>query len=174
MKKSVFLLALLALVSVTTTIAQNKKQEKDEAKEERELAEALSKVFKTKVDMDLDTTVFDSREGNMYVSETHKAFVMTMVAPQSIQKAEEKFNEPNENKKYKVIDKKKIEHEGRIILYLKSEAEKDGQKALIYIYQVEATPESTILISATDMGTDTEKIFKAVERAALTAKLGKE
>jgi hypothetical protein len=169
MKKSIFLIALAVVISATTVFAQKKKK-----KEEAELAETLNKVFNTKVDMDIDTTIFESHEGNMYMSEGYKAFVMTMVAPQSIQKAEEKFNETKEKADYKIVDKKKIEHEGRIILYQKAEAEKDGQKALIYVYQIEAAPESTILISATDMGTDTEKVFKAIQQAAFTAKLAEE
>ena len=94
-----------------------------------------------------------------------------MVAPQSIGKAEEKFNEPNEKEGYKIIDKKKIQHDGRTILYQKAELEKDEEKAMMYIYQIEATPESTILVSATHMGTDDEKMFKVIERAALSAKL---
>jgi hypothetical protein len=168
MKKIVFLLTLLAFISVTIAIAQKKKKV-----DEREVAEALNMVFNTKVDMDLDTTIFDTHQGNMYISESHKALVMTMVSPQSIQEAEEKFNKPSEKKNYKIVEKKKIEHEGKIILYQKAEAEKDGQKALIYVYQIEATPQATILVSGTDMGTYTEKIFMVVERAALTAKLAK-
>ena len=167
MKSPISIIILLTAISVTATVAQDKKKEK----EQFDLMAEMNKVFSTKVDMDVDTTIFETRQGNMYISESEKAFIMTMVAPQSIAKAEEQMNEPDASEDYKILEKKKIMHEGRTILFQKAEAEKEGQKAIVYIYQIEATPESSILISATQLNTANEKVFKAIQRAAYSAKL---
>lgn len=164
MKSLILLLIVLAVISVSA-VAQDKK------KEQVDIMTELNKVFSTKVLMDVDTTIFETHQGNMYISESEKAFIMTMVAPQSIAKAEEKMNEPETSHDYKILERKKVTHDGRIILFQKAEAEKDGQKAIVYVYQIEATPESSILISATQLDTANEKVFKAIQRAAYSAKL---
>lgn len=167
MKSPISIIILLTVISATSAFAQDQKKDKEKI----DMMAELNKVFSTKVRMDVDTTIFETHQGNMYISESEKAFIMTMVAPQSIAKAEEKMNEPEKSHDYKILEKKKVVHEGRTILFQKAEAEKDGQKAIVYVYQIEATPESSILISATQLVTANEKVFKAIQRAAYSAKL---
>jgi hypothetical protein len=161
-----FFVLLLSIASFGQSTESKKSEDVNVARE-------LDKAFNTKVDMDVDTTIFDSRQGNIYLSEKHKAMIMTMVAPQSIGKAEEIFNKEKAKKNYTITEKKKLSNNGRTILFQRGETEKDGQKAFMYIYQIEATPESTILISGMHMdpAEDRESIFQAIQRAAFSAKV---
>jgi hypothetical protein len=140
-------------------------------KENVDIAAEISKIFSTKVSMDVDTVLFDTKQNNFYFSEKEKAMIMTMVAPQSFEKAEEHFEKEKKKKEYKILEKKKFVHNGKNVLFQRGLIKKDGQKAYMYMYAIEAGPESTIFISAMHMEGGESKFRPAIERAALSAKL---
>ena len=137
----------------------------------KDFGQMLNKVFNTKVYMDIDTLVFDTRQNNLYFSEEGKAMIMTMVAPQSFAKAEEHFNKESKKEGYTLHEKKKLTHNGKNILNQKGLVEGEAGKGLSYIYVIEATPESTIFITAMHMEGDEAKYFPVIERAALLQEL---
>jgi hypothetical protein len=131
----------------------------------------LNKIFNSDVRMDVDTTVFESRQNNFYYNESENAMIMTLVVPQSFAKAEEHFNNRNKKEVYQSLDKKKFTHEGRNFLYEKGIIEKDGRKAVMYVYAIEASSQSTIFFTGMHMPGGEKKFFSVIERAALSAKL---
>jgi hypothetical protein len=161
------LFSLVVVLSASPTFAQT--TEKDST--EFDLGKEISKVFNTKVIMDVDTSVFNARQGNFYMNEESKAMIMTMVVPQSLKRVEEDFDKKSKKKEVKVLETKKFTHDGKNFLYQKAVVKKDGNKAFMYVYAIEATPESSIFITCTHMDGDEKKFFPAIERAALSARL---
>lgn len=135
------------------------------------MGDEIAKIFNTEVAMDIDTTLFDSKQSNFYFSEASRAMIMTMVVPQSFEKAEEHFEKESKKKDYKSLERKKLVHNGKNILFEKGMIKKSGQKAFMYLYAVECTAESTIFVTGMHMDGDEKKFFPAIERAALSARL---
>lgn len=131
----------------------------------------IAKIFNTEVVMEVDTTLFDSKQNNFYFSEASRAMIMTMVVPQSFEKAQEHFENESKKKDYKSLERKKLVHNGKKVLYEKGMIKKSGQKAFMYLYAVECTAESTIFVTGMHMDGDEKKFFPAIERAALSARL---
>jgi hypothetical protein len=167
--KTLFGIILSAAItlSVNGSFAQTIKKDSTEF----DLGKEINKVFSTKVSMDVDTILFNTRQGNFYFNEASKAMIMTMVVPQSIARLEEDFNKKDKKKDIKIIETKKFTHDGRQILFQRGLLKKDGNKILMYMYGVEATPESSIMLTCTHAEGEEKKFFPAIERAALSAKL---
>jgi hypothetical protein len=158
----------LALILISST-SSAQSPEKDSG----ELASALTKVFNTEVVMDIDSTVFKTKQNNFYFSENEKVMLMTMVAPQSFEKAKEHFEKQEEKENYKTLERKKFVHNGKNVLFEKGMMKNKGEKAFMYLYAVEATEESTIFITGVLMNDNDKEFFPVIERAALSAQLGK-
>ncbi|HYC87129.1 MAG TPA: hypothetical protein VEB86_17975 [Chryseosolibacter sp.] len=170
MKKVPFVLFILAIVSCSfQTVAQSTPADTVAAK----IGEMINKVFNTEVYMDVDTILFNTKQANFYLNEESKAMIMTMVAPQSFQKAEEHFNKESNKDGYKVVEKKKLTHNGKNILYQSGILKRDGKKAHMYMYAIECGPQSIIFFTGMHMAGDEKKFFPAIERAALSASLTK-
>jgi hypothetical protein len=135
------------------------------------VAEQFKKVFSTKVELDIDATLFPAQQGNFYINEEEQAMIMILVAPQSFAKAEEHFEKETEKDGYKVLEKRKFTHDGKNILYQKGSLEADGNKAVMYTYAIEASADATIFFTGMHMDGDEKKFLPAIERAALSAKL---
>ena len=170
MKTTLALLAFMLFVS-TASFAQTEAQTDSVAEY---LANQIKKVFSTKVDMNVDATLFPENEGNIYMNEKAKAMIMTLVAPQSFAKAEEHFDKESKKDGYKLLEKKKFSQDGKNFLYQKGSLKVDGKKAMMYLYAIEATEESTIFFTAVHMLDDEKKFFPAIEKAALSAKLAEQ
>jgi hypothetical protein len=138
------------------------------------VAEQFKKVFSTKVDLDLDNTLFPAQQGNFYINEEEQAMIMILVAPQSFAKAEEHFEKETEKDGYKVLEKRKFTHNGKSILFQKGSLEANGNKAVMYMYAIEASPDATIFFTGMHMDGDDKKFFPAIERAALSARLAEQ
>lgn len=133
----------------------------------------LDKMFNSKIEMDVDKTLFPTKESSFYINEEEKAMIMTLLAPQSFPKAEEHFNKENQKEGYKLLEKKKFKHNGKNILFQKGTMEEDGQKMVLYMYAIEDSETSTIFFTGMHMDGAEKKFFPAMERAALSAKLVK-
>jgi hypothetical protein len=131
----------------------------------------LNNLFNRKVYMDVDTILFGTKQDNFYFAEGSQAMIMTILAPQSFAKAEEHFDEESSEKEYKLLEKKKLTYNGKNVLYQKGEISKDGKKALMHLWAIETTSESTIFVTGMHMDGDDDKYFPAIERAALSARL---
>jgi len=164
-----FLTSLAFLLFSSTAFAQTD----DSDSLSTQLGKELDKVFNTKVYMDVDSTVFPTRQNNFYFNEPEQAMIMTLVAPQSFAKAEEHFDKQTKKDGYKSVEKKKFTHNGRNYLYQKGIFKKDGHKAIMYLYAIGESETETIFFTSLHMAGDEEKFFPAIERAALSASLTK-
>jgi hypothetical protein len=135
-----------------------------------QLGKELDKMFNTKIEMDIDGTLFPTKQSSFYFNEEEKAMIMTFVAPQSFAKAEEHFSKETKKEKYKLLESKKFTHNGKNILFMKGRMEEEGQKMIVYMYSIEDTANSTIFFTGMHMDGDEKKFFPAIERAALSAK----
>ena len=171
--KLLFSLARIGVLLLfsAATFAQSDDDNLDSASVQ--FADALDKVFSTKVYMDLDTTVFSTKQGNFYLAEADNAMIMTMVVPQSFAKAEEDFDKETKKDGYKMLEKKKFVHNGKNIAYQKGMMKKKGKKLVMYLYAIEQSKEQTIFFTGMHMDGDEGKFFPLIERAALSAKLEK-
>jgi hypothetical protein len=164
------ILSAAVVLSVNGTFAQTTKKDSTEF----DLGKEIGKVFSTKVFMDIDTILFNTRQGNFYFNEASKALIMPIVVPQSIARLEDDFSKKDKKKDIKIIETKKFTHDGKQILFQRGLLKKDGNKVLMYMYAVEATPESSILLTCAHAEGEEKKFFPAIERAALSAKLAEE
>jgi hypothetical protein len=96
---------------------------------------------------------------------------MSILAPQSFEIADEHFDKESSKKEYRIIEKKKLTHNGKNVLFQKGEVSQDGKKAFMYSWAIETTSESTIFVTGMHMDGDDDKYFPAIERAALSARL---
>lgn len=136
-----------------------------------DLGKAFAKIFDSKVSMDIDTTFFTPQSNSFYLSEEHKALIMTMVVPQTFEKAEAQFDKESKKEGFKLSDKGKLQHNGKTILYQKGTMKKDGKKAGFHMYAVAGDENNTIFISGIFMREDEKLVAPQIETAALSAKL---
>jgi hypothetical protein len=171
MKLFISISRIAALVCISFTSFAQSANDTDSLS--TKLGEALNKVFNTKIDMVIDSTVFPTHQANFYFNEEEKAVIMTLVAPQSFAKAEEHFEKQTNKDGYKMTEKKKFTHDGRNFLYQKGILKKDGEKLIMYLYAIEDSEDATIFFTGMHMPGTEKKFFPVIERAALSAKIAK-
>jgi hypothetical protein len=133
------------------------------------LGKELDKMFNTKIDMDIDTKLFPTKQSSFYINEEEQAMIMTLVAPQSFAKAEEHFNKESKKEGYTQLETKKFTHNGKNFLYQKGMLEREGNKMIMYLYAIEDGEKATIFFTGMHMEGAEKKFFPAIERAALSA-----
>lgn len=168
--KTLFTVSRIAALVLLSFSAFAQSDDKNVDSLSANLGKELDKMFNSKIEMDIDNTLFPNKQSSFYINEEEKAMIMTILAPQSFPKAEEHFNKENDKEGYKLIEKKKFKHNGRNILFQKGTMEEEGQKMVLYLYAIEDTEKSTIFLTGMHMDGAEKKFFPAIERAALSAK----
>ena len=163
MKKIFFTCLALFLLSVSTygqTDSMNGGLENE-----------MTKMLTTKIYMEVDSQLYSSIQGNFYISEKPQAMIMAMVIPQSYEKAKQKISEDVKKKNVLIKDSGEFVINGKKIVFKIGEMVERGEKMIIELYAVEATAESTILITGVYLPKDRLRFANSAKKAATTAKL---
>ncbi len=163
MKKIIFSL-LSVIVLIGRTYGQTDSTGADMVKE-------MEKMFGAKITMEVDTTLYNNRQGNFYISENPQAMLMAVVIPDSYENSKLKLSEAVQKKEVTVKDLGEMESNGKKIIYKIGEMKENGQDMIIELYAVEATTEKTILITGVYLPKDKLKYANSAKKAALKAKL---
>jgi hypothetical protein len=162
------IVVLIAFLCFQTAIAQLNGNESSAGAP----AEELSKVLTTEIVMDIDTLIYSTRNGNIYISENPDGMIMGIVAPQSFEKAKTRLDESNSRKKdFHPKDKGEFRENGRRILYRTGTFKKEGKKYVMEQYIVAVSADRSIFITGF-YDPKAKSIFgNTIRKAAVSARM---
>ena len=122
------------------------------------------------IDLELDTTIFNNRHGNIYTSDSIDADVTCMFMPFGFEKAKQGF-EHESNPSIKVLDMVELDSIDRRVLFKKGELEQPNNNLIIEGYLIEYKTEQTLMVIAKYLKKDSEIIGNQIEVAIRNLKL---
>jgi len=165
------LLVAAFLIVSTLCVAQN---DTLTAQDKENMEKGLKMLFDSKIDMDIDKSVFTMNEGNMYFTDDQKIGIVAMVVPQSFAKVKESMNKDKKKENMQLLDKGEISLNGQKVLFMKNQTEKEGKEYIILIYCKENDADSSIMITSFFEKSKESEIKPMAEKAITSAKLVKE
>src|SRR6476620_5167888 len=122
MIKKLLVAGLLVLSMLSFAQEDTKMSEEDQKKME----EGMKMLFSSKIEVDIDKSIFTMNEGNMYFTEDQKSGIVLMAVPQSFAKMKENMSKDKKKEGMEVIDKGETTINGQKVLFMKSQTQKDG------------------------------------------------
>lgn len=101
-------------------------------------------MFSAKIDIEIDSSLFDQKTGNIYFSEKYNAVFMMLSIPQGIEKAAEHMEGERKKDGYKEVSSGRYEVNGKKVLFEKGTIKKNGKKMSMDMYVVEVGENSSI------------------------------
>lgn len=158
--KNVFTL-FVSLLSVFYIVAQKPIKESLSKKEKAE------KLLSTKIEIDVNTEMFTPVAINTYVSEKPKGLIMTLIVPESYQKAKETLNNKI-SEEIVVTEQGEKTVNGITFLYVNGYTESEGKKLSSTIYCVKYNKESCLMFMGMIDEDATTKHKNAIANAAIS------
>ncbi len=168
--KNLLVLGLLVLSMFSFGQTDTSMSEEDSKKME----EGLKMLFASKIEMDIDKSMFTMNEGNMYFTEDQKTGIVAMAVPQSFAKMKENMGKDKKKEGMELVDKGEITINGQNVLFMKNETKKEGQDFIILIYAKEIDAETSMMITSFFEKSKEAAIKPLAEKAIVSAKLVKE
>jgi hypothetical protein len=132
------LIIFLAILGHTTLLAQDQDSTKA-ANDSAQIAKLFSDMFNRKVDAPIDEKIFSKKGGtNMYFTADEDAFVLMMVLPVPIEKAEGQMENQKKKPGYKTLGTGSFRtKDGRKIIFENGSLKAEGKKMLMDTYGIE-------------------------------------
>ncbi|WP_055435025.1 hypothetical protein [Lacinutrix algicola] len=148
-------------------------QQDDTSKpEDEKLEQALSLMYKSDIDMEIDEKVYSIVQGNSYLTEDQKSAIIGMVVPSSYADMKKDLENQKAKAGMTILDKGEVTHEdGKKILFTKSSLEREGEVYIMFIYCKENDEESSIMITSYFEKNKENKYLDLIQKAAFSAKL---
>ena len=170
MKKTFFILFIFC-TAASLSFAQESTEGNEPQADSTAIADALGKMFNAKIDIKIDESIFNSKMGNMYLSEKYGAVVIMILAPQSVDKAQENMDKEKKKDGYKSVDHGSYMVDGRKIIFETGTMKKDGEKMMMDMYAVEVKPEASVFMVAAYLLKDKETLHQKIKDSVATIKL---
>jgi hypothetical protein len=135
------------------------------------LAGMINKMLTTKIEMDIDTTLYPNHSGNMYISNEPKALIMSMLVPQDYETAKEHLEKRESKKNQDIKETGEFEENGKKILYRTGVVKEEGKKFMMEQYVVSVSNEQTIIITGMYEPKGKSTFGGTIRKAAVSARL---
>lgn len=138
--------------------------------DEAKLENALSMMYKSNIEMDIDKEVYVESQGNSHFTADQKSAIIGMVVPSSYQKMKKDMDRQETKEGLTFLDKGELVNaDGKKILFMKSSLERDGEVYIMLIYCKENTEESSIMITSYFEEDKEEAYSDLIKKAAFSA-----
>lgn len=117
-------------------------------KDEEKLLNAMSKMFNSEFDIEIDASVYSVNQGNSYFTEDEKSAIIAMLVPASFEKMKADMNKDKKKEGLKTLEKGELVMNGKRVLFVKQLLEKEGEEYIIYIYCKEHNEESSLTMTS--------------------------
>jgi hypothetical protein len=132
----------------------------------------LTALFESKVNIDVDTTIFNKRIGNFYLAGENNAAIIPVLAPPGQFKTAEDFFKIDSGKMgFTVNDKGKYKENDREIWYQKGMVEQFDKQLLFHLYAIRTDEKNTILIAGIFLPENEKELAVIIKKAAASAVL---
>jgi hypothetical protein len=171
--KNVIILILLLLVASASLFAQDTDLS-TAASDSAKIAKAITDMFNRKIDVPIDEKIFSAKVGNnMYFSSDESAFILMMVMPTSIDKAEDQMaSQAKKRPGYKKLNSGSyVTSTGRKVVFENGSMKAEGKKMLMDMYGVEVNGEASIFFAGAYLAKDEDKYKGMMKSLAEAAKL---
>lgn len=136
------------------------------------LGDLIGKIFNTKIEMEIDSSLFPQKMANFYISESPVGVLMAMSVPQDYLEAkEDMFDGEGKSEIRKIKDKGSFMNNGLEISYAKGITKKDGKKLWMELYTIQLADGKSIFVIGTCEPKAKATFSASFLNAAKTAKL---
>ncbi len=171
---SKILSVILLLVCIcTSSFAQDETFENDDTKDSTviDADDALAQLFGSPIQLEVDTLLYPKKVGNFYSSESPEAMIMSMVAPEPLEKLKEDLkNEPSRND-VTITENGEFIKNGKTFIFQKGTMKKEGNKYIFETYALKADEKRTIMVVGYYDPKAKNKYGDTIKKAAVSAKL---
>jgi hypothetical protein len=151
--KKIFLALLVMTIGVNLN-AQEGTPDGGDTKDGQEKMARMMELMGTKIEMDVDTSLFLEVSPNTYVSENPKAVIMAMMIPDTYENSKKKMDK-DAGGKFEVTEKGETEINGVKTLFMKGSSEAEGVTLNNMIYCIEIDAETCLMfIGMVDQNAD--------------------
>ena len=130
-----------------------------------------SKMFETKIYMQVDTLVYKLRKGNFYVTEDNQAMIMALPISQPLDSVKAQMQNDAKKKNVKIKQESEYIENDRRTIFKMGEFHDNGKTAVIELFAIEATPNKTILVTSVYLLKDKDFFVHKAGKAAATARI---